>query len=110
MKTKTGPTTSYWRFYYYKQKSHELEEELSKLRGELDNLRGELEKIRTAYRRLVAMFVAYLDNRVLSLGDLQKIREALDTIEKSDTSEFYKRIAPICKRVLSNLEQKIGRK
>ena len=98
-------TTSYWKYYWQKQKAEKLTKELRDAQKQIQNLKEQ----RNAYARLMFALVRYLRGDTVNSERLSQYRKALSDLKRIAKPEDYSLIAPICEKAISELEKRLIR-
>jgi hypothetical protein len=98
-------TTSYWKYYWQKQKAEKLSKELKDSQKQIQNLKEQV----NVYARLVFALVRYLRGDTVDAERLSRYRKALSDLKRIAKPEDYSLIAPICEKAISELEKRLIR-
>jgi hypothetical protein len=92
----------YWRYYRTKQKAEKLEEEVEKLRKDVERYKKSYEVAGT----LLAAMARFLRNDVVNAERIARYRNALKELKLLMDSETYNLVAPVCEKVIAELERR----
>jgi UDP-N-acetylmuramoylalanine-D-glutamate ligase len=96
----------YWRYYRSKQKAEKMKKELEKLQKELQNQKEQT----IIYTRLVFALVRYLRGETVNAERISNYRKALSDLKKIAKPEEYNLLAPVCERIIAELEKRLQAK
>jgi radical SAM superfamily enzyme YgiQ (UPF0313 family) len=95
-------TTSYWKYYFHKQKAEKLEEELEKLRKDAERYKKSYEVTGT----LLAAMARFYRNDVVNAERIARYRNALKELKSLMDPEMYNLVAPACEKAIAELERR----
>jgi hypothetical protein len=96
-------TTSYWKYYWQKQKAEKLSKELKDSQKQIRDLK---EQVSVSSRLLFAL-VRFLRGDIVDSERLSRYRKALLDLKRIAKPEDYNIIAPICEKAIAELEKRL---
>jgi hypothetical protein len=99
-------TTSYWKYYWQKQKAEKLSKELKESQKQIQNLKEQI----SVYTRLLFALVRFLRGDIVDAEKLSRYRKALLDLKGIAKPENYNIIAPICEKAIAELEKRLREK
>jgi hypothetical protein len=96
-------TTSYWKYYWQKQKAEKLSKELKDSQKQIQNLKEQI----SVYTRLLFALIRFLRGDIVDSERLSRYRKALLDLKRIAKPEDYNIIAPICEKAIAELEKRL---